>query len=570
MEKKYSREHKFVVPAIVALLSAGSSTAAFAMDIDTGNPDVAMTWNNTLRYNWAQRMQAIDQKIALASPPAGATYGAYSAGDNLFKKGDTITNRLDVLSELNFAYQGKYGFRVSAAAWYDNAYAGKNPTPSTNVPGRTTSYQNSQFTDYVERYYKGPSGEWLDAYVFGNFELSGTDLNVRLGRHAVVWGEGLFGSTHSIAFSQAPSDGRKGVSSPGASAKETALPVNQISATAVLSPEVTLLAQYQFEWVANRVPEGGTYFAPADVVLWGPNVNRDTEFKRGEKGGYGLGLKWSPEWLDGTVGFYYRKFDDKNGWIAQQTGLGSPNPFNTTAVWGKDIELYGVSLSKSVLGVSVGAEVSYRKNDPLSSMATASAATATVPGGAAAAAAGNFDGAVGNTWHAVLNGVQTYGSSPIYDSASLAGEIAWEKLDKITRNPTLYKSMTAGFDCAAAATRRIRGCETDDDYFSVGLSYSANWLQVYPGVDLSMPLFFSKNFTNAQSNGGGTKGFVTYKAGLTATAWTKHIFDLSYTWFDQNVDRVSPNVGGNSLSGRIQGVPYSDKGFLAFTYQTTF
>lgn len=560
------------VSVAVAAALSGVAISANAYDIDAGNPDVTMTWNNTARYNWARRMQSIDRHVSRAGPPVGGSgplftsggpyFGGYGAADNLFGRGDTITNRLDLLSELNFNYQGKYGFRISAAAWYDAAYAGKKPTPDPTVAGlNTTVYAGNEFTDYVKRFYHGPSGEWLDAYVFGNFDISGSDLNVRLGRHSVVWGEGLIGSNHSIAYSQAPSDSRKSVSSPGASAKETALPVDQISATAVINPEFTLLAHYQFEWVPNRIPEGGTYFAPGDPVLWGANVNRNTEFKRGENGGYGIGLKWTPDWLDGTLGFYYRKFDDKGGWLSQvatPSGVAGVN-FNTTAVWAKDIKIYGVSLSKNIAGVSMGAEVSHRENGPLSSMATVSAG-----------AAGNYEGAVGDTWHGLLNGVMTFGSSPVYDSASLLGEVAWAKLDKVTKNPTLYRSMSNHTaDCAVASTRNIRGC-INGDFMSATFSFTPNWLQVYPGIDLAMPLLYAKNWGNSPSYAGGSDGFITYKVGVTATAWVRHIFDLSYTWWDQNVDRVTPYSGVTNVSGRLLGPPYSDKGFLSFTYQTTF
>lgn len=551
-----------ILPAAIAAALAGIALSADAFEIDTGNPDIAMSWNNTLRYNWAQRMQGIDEHVALAGPAAGATYSGYAAGDNLFKKGDTITNRLDVLSELNFVYADKYGFRVSAAAWYDNAYSGKHPTPdpASGLPvagTRTTSYQNNEFTDYVKRYYEGPSGEWLDAYVFGNFEIADTNLNVRLGRHSVVWGEGLIGSNHSIAYSQAPSDSRKAVSSPGASAKETALPVDQVSATAAINPEFTLLAHYQFEWIPNRLPEGATYFAGADVLQSGPNINRSIEFKRGENGGYGLGLKWSPEWLDGTLGFYYRKFDDKGGgWAAQPTG-----GFGSTAVWAKDIELYGASLSKNIAGVSVGAEVSYRKNDALTSSTTATAG-----------ATNRFEGARGNTWHAVLNGIQTFGHTSFFDSASLVGELAWAKLDRLTKNNVLYRQTGYSSNCTPSATNfpNIRGCVTGD-YLGPTLTFTANWLQVYPGIDLAMPLLYQTNFGNSPSAGGGSDGFTTYKVGLTATAWIKSTFDLSYTWWDQKVDRSTPfSVPGFGTYGRLLGAPYSDKGFLSFTYQYAF
>jgi Protein of unknown function (DUF1302) len=531
-----------VALAFVALVA---SEQALAVDIDIGSPDWASTWNNSIRYNWARRMQSRDDHVALAGPA-----GSYDQGDYLFDKGDTIANRLDLLSELNLAYKGRYGLRVSAAAWFDSAYG----STGKSAPGLAPSYLDNQFTPVVKRYYRGPSGEFLDSYVFGNFALNDVDVNVRAGRHAVVWGEGLFGSTHSIAYSQAPSDSRKSVSSPGASAKETALPINQVSSTAVVGSDITLLAQYQFEWKANRYPEGGTYFGPTDVIMDGPNVGRAST-EDGSKGAFGLGLKYSPDWLDGTVGLYYRKFDDTGGWVTQFVSL---TPVTTTkAVFAKGIELYGLSLSKNIAGISVGADLSYRRNGPLTSSTTATAGPTQ-----------RYEGAVGNTWHAVLNGIVTYGASSFFNSAALSGEIAWAKLDRITRNENLFRDADHVAACNGAANpQNIRGC-VDGAFRSVSVQFSPTWQQVYPGVDLSAPVFFSKNFGNSPSNAGGSNGFATYKVGLSASAYARHQLDLSYTWFTQKIDRDTPLTNG--AYGRLLGAPYSDKGFLSLTYQTTF
>jgi hypothetical protein len=542
----------------VLLMALGTPCQAF--DIDVGNKDLDVVLNNTVRYNWARRMQEVDPHVAQAGPlPAYA----YATADNLFKKGDTITNRLDLLSELNVTYKGQYGMRVSAAAWYDNAYQGKNPQTIPGTSALGTWYQNNEFTDSVKRYYNGPSAEFLDAFVFGNFNLGGADVNARLGRHAVIWGESLIGSNHAIAYSQAPVDARKAVSSPGASAKETAMPVNQLSFTALVGPTVTLLGQYQFEWRASRVPEGGTYFAPGDAVLEGPNKNRGPEVFKGKAGAFGLGMKWAPEWLDGTLGFYYRQFDDNLGaWLSQPTA--NPTPTSNTATYARGIKLYGVSLSKNVLGMSFGSEISYRADGELTSSTTATQGLA-----------GRYEGARGNTWHALANVIKTFGPSPVFDSASVAAEVNWAKLDHITTRPDLYRAFGHASDCTAAAnlaTAWSRGCVTHP-FTSVALSMSAGWTQVLPGVDLSLPVFISRTFGNSPSAGGGSDGFLTYKVGLGATYRAIHQFDLSYTGWHQKIDVASapqtvPGLG--TVYGRILGAPYSDKGFLSFTYQTTF
>ena len=92
--------------AISALFGAG---AAQAFEIDTGNPDISMRWDNTFRYNLGLRAQSQDPKI-LASPN-------FDDGDRNFSNGSIVTNRLDLLSEFDFVWQRKHGFRVSAAGW---------------------------------------------------------------------------------------------------------------------------------------------------------------------------------------------------------------------------------------------------------------------------------------------------------------------------------------------------------------------------------------------------------------------------------------------------------------------
>ncbi len=46
-----------------------------------------------------------------------------------------MTNRLDLLSEFDFVYQRKYGFRASYAAWKDFAY---NSLDNTNTATANT------------------------------------------------------------------------------------------------------------------------------------------------------------------------------------------------------------------------------------------------------------------------------------------------------------------------------------------------------------------------------------------------------------------------------------------------
>src|SRR5574337_999351 len=166
--------------AVVTALAAGD---ALAFDIDTGNPALAVRWDNTIRANYAQRVQSRDSKIGNSA--------IADEGDYLFDKGDAVAKRLDLLSEFDFIYRKRYGFRVSGAAWYDGAYGDKsksNPNPPlVNIP----SYVNHEFSSSIKRFYhKG--GEILDAFVFGGADLGDVPVNAKLGRHTIYWGESLY------------------------------------------------------------------------------------------------------------------------------------------------------------------------------------------------------------------------------------------------------------------------------------------------------------------------------------------------------------------------------------------
>ena len=83
--------------AIASLFTASGAVEAF--EIDTGNPDIAMRWDNTVRYNLGVRAQSQNNAI-LGNPN-------FDDGDRNFSNGSVVTNRLDLLSEFDFVYQRK-------------------------------------------------------------------------------------------------------------------------------------------------------------------------------------------------------------------------------------------------------------------------------------------------------------------------------------------------------------------------------------------------------------------------------------------------------------------------------
>src|SRR4030095_2570987 len=201
--------------------------------------------------------------------------------------------------------------------------AGSHSTPNPPFSAVPPSYINHQYSDYTKKYYQGPNGELMDAFVFGKFDLGAVPTSLKAGRHTLYWGESVFlgGNLHGIAYAQNPLDLQKGFATPGTEAKELFRPLNQISRPAQITDKVAVAAQYFLEWQDFRYPEGGTYTGPVDFVFNGPDrqflspalgfAARGNPIEPDQKGEWGVSTRWSPAWLDGTMGLYYRNFSDK-------------------------------------------------------------------------------------------------------------------------------------------------------------------------------------------------------------------------------------------------------------------
>lgn len=550
---------------MLAVIGASSlGVHAGATEIATGNPDLVIRWDNTVRATVGVRAEKRDSLIANNS--------SYDESDFKFDRGDLVSKRIDLLSEFDLVYKRKMGFRVSAAGWYDHAYRDtsvrKNPLLPATDAGLGTSYVGAQYSDYTKRYYRGPSGEILDAFVFGQFDL-GRPAAVKLGRHTTVWGESLFTSTQGVSYSQSPIDGLKAATNPGIEAKELFLPLTQLSGSVQLTDELALQGQYYLEWKPSRLPEGGTYLGGGDTVNFGPNVNRapylgpDDSVGRSH-GNFGLSARWSPDWLDGTLGVFYRKFDDTNAWQ-----MIAALPATTRPVYATDVKLYGISLSKNISGASVGMDLTYRRNAPLNSTATGNPALGP-------SISPNGEGARGNTWHLVLNAQYALAQSKFYDSASLAAELVYSRLDKVTSNPGFFKSVgyTTAANCPGGGTSAVNdeilaGCATND-YYSIQLSAAPTYNQVFTGWSLAVPITLGYGIKGnpATLSGGNAEGSGNYRVGLSFSSGEQQL-DIAWTDYILKARQGAGAVGTAGYSA-INGAAYGDRGWLSVTYKTAF
>jgi len=543
------------VAAAAMLLTPG--LVAHAFELDTGNPDLAVRWDNTVRYNYGNRVEGRDPKIGNSAVSDEGTYS--------FDKGQTVTNRLDLLSEFDITYRKRYGARVSGAAWYDAAY-GDTSRSNPNAPLNTIpSYINHQYSGYTKRFYGGPSGELLDAFVFGGVDVGEVPVNAKLGRHSLYWGESLFlgGNMHSVAYAQNPLDLQKGFATPGVEAKELFRPLNQVSAQAQLTEDLSVAGQYMLEWDSYRYPEGGTYLGPVDFAFNGPDrqflspalgfATRGNPSEPKQRGEGGLSTRWSPQWLDGTMGFYWRHYADKlpQTFITQA----GRNISRYNLIYADDIDMYGVSLAKNLWGISFGGELSYRHNTPLNSTVLGIA-----PG---LPEQGETKGPRGDTYHGLINAVGVVPKTPLFDTANWAVELTWSQWAKVTSGANLFYA--EGF-APCVGRDKWDGCTTKN-YVGMSLGFTPTWFQVWPGVDLSMPLSYAIGLSgNAATIFGGNQHNGNYSIGLGVDVRQKYRFDLKYIDYlgdyRSNATAVTTQNGFTTL--------LKDRGFVSLTFKTTF
>ncbi len=535
----------------VALAVLGSMSCAQAISFDLSNPDYRLRWDNTVRYNLGVRMEGQDKRIM--------NNATNDESDGKFDKGDIVTNRLDVLSEIDFSYLNEWGARLSAAGWYDNAY--DDTTVKSNVGGQT-SYDRARYSSEVERYVNGPSGEILDAFVWKNFQLGETPVNVKIGRHTNYWGEGLLFGAHSVSYSQAPSDGVKAATSPGIETKEVFLPIGQISAKAQVGDHMSIAGQYFYEWDYTRIPYGGTYFGGADFLFEGPDQlpagagafkRQSSKFGRDRNANWGVMTKYNMESIESTFGFYYRQFDDYQPWLAPQikASLGEYR-----VVYPRGVKLAGISFARVFDSVAVGSELSYRKNGALN---------------ATGVSAVDDEGPRGDTIHFIANAVYGVPRNFISNNGTLVGEFAYSHLNKVTEHEELFKNKGSAA-CTDARTPGIAnsgdesdGCSTRN-YYAAAINYTPQYLNIFPSWDMDVPLTINYGIKgNAATAGGGSEGAMAWSTGVKFTYQQQYEFGLRYA----DTRAQSKNLSGNRVGGN-GGIGNTDRGWLAFTFKTSF
>jgi hypothetical protein len=528
---------------------AAPPSAAF--EIETNVADLKASWETTLKYAATYRVRNPSAALVARSP---STINQ-DDGDRDFRAG-LVSNRLDLFTEADVTYRS-VGARVSAAAWYDDVYFRQNDHDSP-ATANAYSVRFNEFT-HATRQVHGSRVELLDGFVFGRAAIGDMQASFRAGQHALLWGESLFFGSNGIAGAQAPVDVVKLLSVPNSQFKEVIRPIGQLSGQLQITPAFSISAYYQYTWRKSRLPAVGSYFSTTDLldsggerILAGPPIvpqGGPAAFFRGvdesarNSGQAGLALRMRVRDVD--FGLYAVQWHSKTPQVYLRPSAVNPSTGQIgiySLVYPEDIRSYGASASTSIGDVNVAGEFSVRRDTPLVSNAQVVAPSTQ---------ADNSDHplyAVGHTMHAQISVLWTVAPNFLARSSTLLAEIAWNRRTSVIRNPAALDP-NAGRDAA-----------------SVRALYEPIYRQVYPGLDVSVPIGGSCTLGKSSAVGAfGVNRGGDLNVGVSGAYLDRYRFTLSYTHY------YGPQGAALDASNHFTfAQSLADRDFVSLSLRTTF
>ncbi|MDD0844803.1 DUF1302 domain-containing protein [Pseudomonas sp. Gutcm_11s] len=385
----------------LALLGALPIGVAQAFQVRSG--DWTTSLDTTISYGVSYRMEGQDDKlIARANGGSGSNSGLINSDDgNLnFRKGDLFSQMAKVVSEMDLRYQERHGVFIRGRAFYDFEL-------------EDDSRRHREISDGgLEE--AGSSIDLLDAFVYGSWTVNDRDLNARLGRQVINWGEGLFyqngiGATNPVDINA--------LRAPGSEIKEAYLPTFMIYGSYELRDNLSVEGYWQpgKAWEASKIDPCGTYFStldplgedcdylsasplqeqvtglagqamafdsPAAAQAWANSlppglvndllrayvpttfIPRAQDIDADDSAQYGLALRWFvPELNDTELGFYYLRYSMQVPMIGLTVGeplvlpvVGALPNASSSRYYAEYLEkrdLFGISFNTSIGGESI-------------------------------------------------------------------------------------------------------------------------------------------------------------------------------------------------------------------------
>jgi Protein of unknown function (DUF1302) len=564
--------------ALALSVLAAISSQAGAFQFDTGD-DWRIRWDNNFKANVMARVEKQNRDVYAG---AGTTGPTADDADLSVDRGDLVSTRIDVLSEMDVIWRDDFGFRISGSGWYDymyddssnrtgNATLQNGFSPANATWGLLSEDPNDYSSKAQDLHYAG--GELLDAFVFANWDIGEMALGMRAGRHTLYWGQTFLttGAISGIAGAMASIDIAKGYSVPGTEVKELFMPNAKISSTLQLTDTLTLNGYYAFEHIVHRYPASGTYFSPlealtensefltlspgsADRPRSGLKVRDD---KYTDSGEWGVNLQYTIDAWNLETSFVYLNYTDRSvsGLWGTQGGVSDDirNEHLRDAnarvdgyygwAYKNDNDLYGISLSKEYWAISWGMDMVYRKDAPLNPEFGASLFRGSSNPGDFDGE-DNYPGALGDVYSVVVNGLGLMnGDWGLWDGGSWAVELTAIWLDKFTEGEQFANAFI----------------HEDRVLTNIAFRWVPTWYQVFPGWNFSLPIAAGYTIDGEQSplSNGGNEEIGTGSIGARFVVNELWTLSAAYNLYYGPVQ--------NGAAGRLK-----DRDNIAFTVKRTW
>lgn len=556
------------VAIAAAVITASSAVPGKAYTFNT-SPDWDVELDTNISYGLGVRADARDSRISNNPIQQNNEYKFPNSGN-------ITSSRFDIASELSAEYMNDYGFDVSVAGWKDFAYnGGTQNNPGNFAPGfpysALSSSPSGHYSSYTNNLYN-LGGELDNAFAFANTNVEGIPVSIKVGRFTEYWGDAVFAGFQAISYGQSPIDLIKAVDAPGTQVKDLFMPRGQVSVHVQATPEITVGFQYDLEYRPNRFPEGGTFLGTADPVFIGPQSlagsapRSDDYVPPNLNGNFGVELLYAPDALNGTIGMYFRQFDDPTPYSPFEISLANGQKSYHLA-YAQHVRLYGLSFDHNIGSLATAIEASVRTNTGLNS----------VPGGDPAIDPYGHDGARGNILNVVANTIAALTPTPLWQTGTAIAEVAWTHTLAVTHDKAVYDAV--GYACAAgginAGNGERDGCSTDNNV-NLNVLFDPQWLQVFPGIDLDAPVsveygLYGNGQTFGTSGTGNNAGSVAYSVGIHALIRQKYNVKLDYSGYQSPTGKIAYNGLGQPYYSTGSGeYMWNDKAQVQLTLSYAF
>ncbi|TNF33145.1 MAG: DUF1302 domain-containing protein [Gammaproteobacteria bacterium] len=512
MKPKQANRSRYALSALCAVLSP----AAFSLALDFGDGDdlVTMDIDTSVTYGAQWRVQAADKKMLRGDGTIVGTVIAANIddGNRNFDTG-LVSNRITLLTDMDIRWRD-FGVFLRGKAFYDTVYKDRHTDNdatgfavynSGTAVGGTTAY--GDFPKHTEDDY-GADVRLLDAFAYSFFEMGDHLLNVRAGRQAINWGESTF--YPGIMAAQNRIDVAAS-NVPGVEVKEILLPTGAIYGQMNLTDRIDVEAYYQYEFKRTKIDGVGSYYSFVDQM--GPGGEnylaavgglvfafpRSPDERPSDNGQWGMAARYLFD--DGSeIAFYNLVAHAKTpSFVIRGTPIGGGLILPTDYVvrYYDEVRLYGMSFSTVIGTTSIGGELSYRPNMPVVSSSLVGTPERT------------------GFYQASVNGTHIFGPSWLSDGTTVVFEV-------VTGQHDTYHDQDLRFDSAAWAA-------------SVRTEFAYN--SVLPGVDLTVPVFYSQGFEGTIKEMNITEHAKVFSIGLNLLYLQQLEAGISYTtYFGGDID----------------------------------